>query len=120
VLGCVAVLTLVIPALVRSGRGALRIGWALRALFVMVAAGLLAFGSLVVQPRMNANSAVYWEAAAAGKNEEADAAKASFQRDHPLASGLMQARLVCLLLAIGAACAVSGAGGAGAGRKDVA
>lgn len=118
VLASIAVLTLVIPAMVRTMRGRLGMGWAVRAVLVLAAAGLLAFGSLVVQRRMNANSAVYWEAASAGQNERAGAAKASFQRDHPLASGLMQARLVCLLLALGAACAMNGAAGAAASGKD--
>ena len=59
--------------------------------------GVLAASLLWLRPRMDANLHAYWDAALAGNNPVAEAARQAFSADHPLASNLMAATAVCVL-----------------------
>lgn len=87
-------------ALVASTRGGLSRGLWLRCLLVGAATAVLLFQSFVLQPRMDEHMRLHWDAARAGDNATALEHKQAFAADHPLASGLMQARLGLLLASL--------------------
>ncbi|MCA9287230.1 MAG: hypothetical protein KDA05_01515 [Phycisphaerales bacterium] len=59
--------------------------------------GVLAASLLWLRPRMDASLHAYWDAAMAGNNPVAEAARQAFSADHPLASNLMAATAACVL-----------------------
>jgi hypothetical protein len=88
--------------LVASTRGGLSHGLVLRCVAVGGATAVLLYQSFVLQTRMDGHMLAHWNAARAGDNEAALTHKDAFTADHPLASGLMQARLGLLLAGLAA------------------
>lgn len=83
--------------LVASGRTRLSLMLVLRILGIGAVTAILVFQAFFLQPRMDRHMHAHWDAARQGDNEAAVASKNAFTADHPLASGLMQARLGLLL-----------------------
>jgi len=73
-----------------------------RALLMVAIVGLLAFKQFTLDARMDRELRAFWSAAAAGQQAEADAHRAMFDRDHPIASGLLSAMAVLLFLSLAA------------------
>ncbi len=64
------------------------------------ALGVLAYTLTVLRPRMTTNLVTYWDAASRADNPAAEAARAAFSAEHPLASNLMAATALLVLLAL--------------------
>lgn len=96
VLALVAVASMLVIMATKAARG--RVSTIVRAAMVIVAGALLCGQSLLLQPRMDRNLSAYRLAAREGDGAAAATAKAAFDADHPLASGLMQARLGAVVL----------------------
>lgn len=73
---------------------------AVRVLSLVAAICLLGFRGIYLAPRMELNMRGYWEAAIQGDNTGAAKFKDVFSADHPLASRLMGATAVAVLLAM--------------------
>jgi hypothetical protein len=73
-----------------------------RVLALVAAIGLLGFHSIYLAPRMQLNMRGHWEAAIQGNNTEAAKFKDVFAADHPLASRLMGATAIAVLISLAA------------------
>jgi hypothetical protein len=69
-----------------------------RIVLLTVACGLLCYQLFILSPRMAENLREYWTAAREGKQAMADAAKAAFDSDHPIASNVLKATAASVLL----------------------
>lgn len=65
--------------------------------------GVLGAALLWLRPRMDLNLAAYWQHAGAGQTDLAEAARQAFSADHPMASNLMAATALFVLLTLAAA-----------------
>jgi hypothetical protein len=74
----------------------------IRIFAIVCAAGLFLFYITSLSPQMQRSLHAYWDSAASGKIDEAQAYRAAFTALHPVASRLLQTNLVLLLVAIGA------------------
>lgn len=72
----------------------------LRLLALVALFGSLGYNILVLAPRMNVNLAGFYEQAEAGNVEQADAFRAAFDADHPVATYIMATTLLCALAAL--------------------
>lgn len=61
---------------------------------------VLAYTLTILRPRMTTNLIAYWDAASRADNPAAEAARAAFSAEHPLASNLMVATALLVLLAL--------------------
>jgi hypothetical protein len=79
--------------------------WVIAARWVSVVLVLacLGFNMVVLRPRMSRNLAAYWQHAAAGHNEEANAFRTAFDADHPTATRTFGVTAAMLFLSIGIA-----------------
>lgn len=73
---------------------------AVRALAVGAALLLVSYRVMVLAPRMDTTLRAYWDAAAAGRTEAAEASRAAFSADHPTASRVVSATAVAVLVAL--------------------
>lgn len=93
------ILTMVMM-LFRSRLAIRRTSSVVRIVALAAAICLLGFRSIYLAPRMELNMRGYWEAAAAGRNDEAALFKKVFSDDHPMASNLMAATALSVLIAL--------------------
>lgn len=75
----------------------------IRLLALAAAVCILAFSAAYLRPQMELNMRGYWEAAIQGNNAEAAKFQQIFQSRHPLASALMKATALTVLVAMVAA-----------------
>jgi hypothetical protein len=72
----------------------------LRCVCIIVAAGLFAYHITALAPTMNRHLHGYWDELKAGRLPEAQAQLKSFDRLHPIASGLLKIDLALLIVGI--------------------
>lgn len=101
----VSLATMVFVTKVRVKRPAMLI----RIAALVVAFVLLGSRFFFLQPWMDTNLHGFWEAAAKGDNANAERLRAAFDADHPIASNMLAATALCVLLAMvfGAWCAAT-------------
>ena len=78
---------------------------AIRAVCLLLAAGLFAFYAFSLAPRMNRELRMYWSEAEAGELEQAEIHRANFDRDHPQAELIMTTNLFLLIVGVSASAA---------------
>jgi hypothetical protein len=72
----------------------------IRVVSLALAICILGFYSIYLRPRMDINVRGHWEAAIAGKNEDAARFQKIFNDDHPLASNLMKGIALTVLISM--------------------
>ncbi len=69
-----------------------------RAVIMTVAIGLVSYELFILAPRMQLSLHSFWEAAKAGNTAEANRFREAFDQDHPIASSVMGATTVTVLI----------------------
>lgn len=119
-IAAISLATLVFAGRVRVRRAAMLV----RIAMLVVAFALLGARFFFLQPWMDTNLRAFWEAAEKGDNASAERFRAAFDADHPIASNMLAATLLCVLvtMVLGAWCAATHdraavEGGTGRGRR---